>query len=238
MLVAAGRQLVGRSQRFIHLLSEFSIIFLVVKWDGASGWATIPVCLRREFLRKWYSYDLNWGRPRQTRTGGHPRGQAHTLCMVSVLCLMCTKSAIAKALCHEAMQDTGKGHLTQIQGGLLSSTRGHFLYDYMTLGHNLKTSITFGLSIWKMRIIPHQVLKSRSSQKLPMNYFEFTSVTQSCLTLCDPLNCNTPAPCPSPTTKSTQTHVHQVGDAILPSHPLLSPSPPALNLSQRQGFFQ
>ena len=38
--------------------------------------------------------------------------------------------------------------------------------------------------------------------------------------------------------ESTQTHVHQVGDAIPPSHPLLSPSPPALNLSQHQGLFQ
>ena len=45
-------------------------------------------------------------------------------------------------------------------------------------------------------------------------------------------------PCPSPTPESAQTHVHWVGDAIQPSHPLLSPSPPALNLSQHQGLFQ
>ena len=45
-------------------------------------------------------------------------------------------------------------------------------------------------------------------------------------------------PCPSPTLESTQTHVHWVGDVIQPSHPLLSPSPPAFNLSQHQGLFK
>ena len=45
-------------------------------------------------------------------------------------------------------------------------------------------------------------------------------------------------PCPSPTPGFTQTHVHQVGDAIQPSHPLSSPSPPAPNPSQHQGLFQ
>ena len=45
-------------------------------------------------------------------------------------------------------------------------------------------------------------------------------------------------PCPPPFLEFTQTHVHWVGDAIQPSHPLLSPSPPVLNLSQHQGLFQ
>ena len=45
-------------------------------------------------------------------------------------------------------------------------------------------------------------------------------------------------PCPSPTLEFTQTHVHQVGDAIQPPHPLSSPSPPAPNPSQHQGLFQ
>ena len=47
---------------------------------------------------------------------------------------------------------------------------------------------------------------------------------------------HTRTPCPSPTPESTQTHVHQVGDTIQPSHPLSSPSPPALNLSQLRVF--
>ena len=66
-----------------------------------------------------------------------------------------------------------------------------------------------------------------------------SSVTQSCPTLCDPMNCSTPGlPVHHQLPDFTQTHVHRVGDAIQPSHPLLSPSPPALNLSQQQGLFQ
>ena len=68
---------------------------------------------------------------------------------------------------------------------------------------------------------------------------EFSSVTQSCLTLGDPMNCNMPGlPVHHQVLESTQTHVHWVNDAIQPSHPLSSPSSPALNLSQHQGFFQ
>ena len=66
---------------------------------------------------------------------------------------------------------------------------------------------------------------------------QFSSVVQSCLTLCDPMNCSTPGlPVHHQLPESTQTHVHWVGDAIQPSHPLSSPSPLALNLSQHQVF--
>ena len=59
---------------------------------------------------------------------------------------------------------------------------------------------------------------------------QFSSVAQSCPTLCDPMNCNMPGlPAHHQLLEFTQTHVHQVGDAIQPSHPLLSPSPPAPN---------
>ena len=68
---------------------------------------------------------------------------------------------------------------------------------------------------------------------------QFSSVTQSCLTLCDPMNSSTPGlPVHHQLPEFTQTHVHWVGDAIQPSHPLSSPSPPALNLSQHQGLFK
>ena len=68
---------------------------------------------------------------------------------------------------------------------------------------------------------------------------QFSSVTQSCLTLCDPMNRSTPGlPVHHQLPESTQTHVHWVGDAIQPSHPLSSPSLPAFNLSQHQGLFQ
>ena len=64
-------------------------------------------------------------------------------------------------------------------------------------------------------------------------------VAQLCLTLCNPMNCSTPdLPVHHQLLEFTQTHVHWVGDAIQPFHPLSSPSPPALNLSQHQGLFQ
>ena len=59
---------------------------------------------------------------------------------------------------------------------------------------------------------------------------QFSSVAQSCPTLCDPMNRSTPGlPVHHQLLEFTQTHVHRVSDAIQPSHPLLSPSPPALN---------
>ena len=68
---------------------------------------------------------------------------------------------------------------------------------------------------------------------------QFSSVTQSCLTLCDPIDCSMPGlPVHHQFLEFTQTHVHQVNDVIQPSHPLSSPSPPAFNLSQHQGLFQ
>ena len=68
---------------------------------------------------------------------------------------------------------------------------------------------------------------------------QFSSVAQSCLTLCDPINRSTPGlPVHHQLQEFTQTHVHQVSDAIQPSHPLSSPSPPAPNLSQHQSLFQ
>jgi len=65
----------------------------------------------------------------------------------------------------------------------------------------------------------------------------FSSVAQSCPTLCDPMNRSMPG-LPVHLPESTQTHAHQVGDAIQPSHPLSSRSPPALNLTQHQDLFQ
>ena len=68
---------------------------------------------------------------------------------------------------------------------------------------------------------------------------QFSSVTQSCPTLCDPMNCSTPGlPVHHQLPEFTQTHVHWVSDAIQPSHPLSSPSPPAPNPSQHQSLFQ
>ena len=66
---------------------------------------------------------------------------------------------------------------------------------------------------------------------------QFSSVTQSCLTFCDPMNCSTSGlPVHHQLPEFTQTHVHWVGDAIQPCHPLSSPSAPALNLSSIRVF--
>ena len=66
-----------------------------------------------------------------------------------------------------------------------------------------------------------------------------SSVAQSCPTLCNPMNHSSPGlPVHHQLLEFTQTQVHQVGDAIQPSHPLLSPSPPSPNPSQHQGLFQ
>ena len=80
-------------------------------------------------------------------------------------------------------------------------------------------------------------------QRQPGNEFhlpvQFSSVTQAFLTLCDPMDCSTPGlSVYHQFLEFTQTHVHRVGDAIQPSHPLSSPSAPTFNLSQHQGLFK
>ena len=66
-----------------------------------------------------------------------------------------------------------------------------------------------------------------------------SSVAQACLTLCNPMDCNMPGfPTHHQLQEFAQTHVYRVSDIILPSHPLLSPFPPAFNLFQHQGLFQ
>ena len=83
--------------------------------------------------------------------------------------------------------------------------------------------------------IVNELLKGCSTSLI----IQFSSVTQSCPTLCDPMNHSTPGlPVHHQLPESTQTRVHRVGDAIQPSHPLSSHSLPALNLSQHQDLFQ
>ena len=72
-----------------------------------------------------------------------------------------------------------------------------------------------------------------------MSLLKFSSVAQSCPTLCDPMNRSTPGlPVHHQLPEFTQIHFHLVSDAIQPSHALLSPSPPAPNPSQHQSLFQ
>ena len=86
-------------------------------------------------------------------------------------------------------------------------------------------------------LLPH--IKDHCYHLSKFNSVQFSSVAQLCLTLCDPMYHSTPdLPVHHQLLESTQTHVHWVGDAIQPCHPLSSPSPPALNLSQDQGLFK
>ena len=92
-----------------------------------------------------------------------------------------------------------------------------------------------------LRLIwPHNLHICSTLTLISLLYFsvQFSSVSQLCLTLCDPMNSSTPGlSVHHQLPESTQTHVHWVSDAIQPSHPLSSPSPPAFNLSQHQGHF-
>ena len=94
-----------------------------------------------------------------------------------------------------------------------------------------------------------KILSAKSTQTQSLLYqcsaiwvgsrYTVSSVTQLCLTLCDPMDCSTPGfPVHHQLLELTQTHVHQVSDAIQLSHPLLSPSTPTFNLSQHQGLSQ
>ena len=96
-------------------------------------------------------------------------------------------------------------------------------------------------------VVQKNVLETKNfqmkKQKLDMmksySSFQFSSVAELCPTLCDPMNCSTPGlPVHHQLPEFTQTHVHQVGDAIQPPHPLSPPAPPAPNPSQHQSLFQ
>ena len=84
------------------------------------------------------------------------------------------------------------------------------------------------------RKILNNILLNRVQQ-----HIQFSSVPQSCPTLCDPMNRSTPGlPVHHQLPEFTQTNIHRVSDAIQPSHPLSSPSPPATNPTQHQSLFQ
>ena len=89
-------------------------------------------------------------------------------------------------------------------------------------------------SLPNCRLILYQLSYSKVFERLSVS-----SVTQSCLTLCDPMNRSKPGlPVHHKLPEFTHTHAHRISDAIQPSHPLPSPSPPAPNHSQHQSLFQ
>ena len=82
------------------------------------------------------------------------------------------------------------------------------------------------------------IQKTKIMASGPISSIQFSSVAQSCLTLCNPMNRSTPGfPVHHQLQEFTQTHVHWVGDTIQSSHPLSFPSPLAFSISQHQSLF-
>ena len=119
------------------------------------------------------------------------------------------------------------------------------LFSPLQLGNLFAPALTSALLVLRLwQKLNYPCLSWFSSfQKQIMGLFNlhssFSSVPQSCPTLCNPMNHSTPGlPIHHQLLEFTQTYVHRVGDDIQPSHPLSSPSPPTFNLSQHQGLFQ
>ena len=143
-----------------------------------------------------------------------------------------------------------------------TSNRGSFL---LTAQGRLSTLLSLKVFLWqgncgnqllsyptRLGLIPENQLNNSSEEYISQEeapkrvrwmsfcfFSQFSSVAQSRLTLCNPMDCNTPGfPVHHQLPEFTQTHAHWIGDAIQPSHPLSSPSPLAFNLSQHQGLFE
>jgi len=104
--------------------------------------------------------------------------------------------------------------------------------DFVFLGSKISAGGDWSHEIKRSLLLGRKVMTNLSS-------VQFSSVAQSCPTLCNPMNRSTPGlPVYHQLPEFTETHVHRVSDAIQPSHPLSSPSPPAPNPSQHQSLFQ
>ena len=112
--------------------------------------------------------------------------------------------------------------------GTMLETQQVLFYLLLPTIPKMDATIISTFQLWKLR---HREVKWVCPR--------FSSVAQSCLTLCNPMNHSMPGlPVHHQLPEFTQTHVHRVGDAIQPSHPLSSPSPAAPNPSQHQGLFK
>ena len=124
---------------------------------------------------------------------------------------------------------------------MLTNMKGEINSNTIIVG-TFNTELTLMDTSTKQKISKETHFRQQKQQmQRPWNGNKLSccAVAQSHPTLCDPMECSTPGfPVHHHLPEPTQTHVHRVGDAIQPSHPLLSPSPPALNLSQHQGLFQ
>ena len=117
----------------------------------------------------------------------------------------------------------------------------NFAECWIKLLHDNSLCLPFSLnpSICNSSLMILLKSKGESSAFVDPRSDQIRSIAQSYPTLCNPMNRSTPGlPVHHQLPEFTQTHVHRVSDAIQPSHPLSSPSPPTLNLSQHQGLFQ
>ena len=129
---------------------------------------------------------------------------------------------------------------------IFPSTLPSFMSHYFLPFLNCQTFSTFYpfpywqvINEYSMISIPTIITTVLTTVTIVLCSVQFISAAQSCPTLCDPMNRSMPGlPVHHQLPEFTQTHVHQVGDTIQPSHPLSSPSPPAPNPSQHQGLFQ
>ena len=114
-------------------------------------------------------------------------------------------------------------------GGLPSTGSHRVRYDWSDLAAAAAAATMIAPFLWTEKL----------QLKVSLVQFKFSSVTQSCLILCDTMDCSTPGlPVHHQLPEFAQTHVDWVSDAIQSSHPLLSPYPPTFNLSQHQGLSQ
>ena len=149
----------------------------------------------------------------------------------------CPKSLVTRArllVGHFCCCSVAKSHLTlcdSMDCRMPGSFVLHYLLDFLKF-----------LSIESAMLSSHLILCSLPSSfafNSHTSVSSVSSVAESCPTLCDPMNRSTPGlPVHQKLPEFTQTHAHRVSDAIQPSHPLSSPSPPAPNPSQHQGLFQ
>ena len=142
-------------------------------------------------------------------------------------------------------KSTGVGCHSRLQGIFL--TQGlNLCLSYVScigrVGQGLLLAPAVHLKMLKFKMFPNSAQTKHTEPQatnMQLLVIQFSSVAQLCLTLCDPMDGSTPGlPVHHQLPALTQTHVHQVGDVIQPSHPLSSPSPPAPNPSQYQGLFQ
>ena len=118
-------------------------------------------------------------------------------------------------------------------------------YIYVCRVNSVMSNSLQSCRLWPVRLLCHGDSPGKNTGAywpihiaIPFSV-QFSSVAQSCLTLCDHMDHSTPGhSVHHQLLELTQTHVHRVGDAIQPSHPLSSPSPPTLKLSQHQGLFK